>query len=429
MTFSVDEIFDATQYEPRQGKNAVISAINDSARAARAQYATIDANPSGSLPQSSGEVLAYQVATAEVPGNTPSGWFPVYRASDFHGKPVPPQSWHVPHWFVARNVNTLGGEGAAGKSLLAMQLAVSTALGTDWLGMAVERGGVLYLSAEDDIEEDHRRLDRIMKARRRELSELTGLLIADASGLDAVLAIPSPANGLMQPTHRFDELRRLIKRERPRLLVLDNLADVFGGDEIKKGHSRHFISMLRGLAIQFDLTVLLLAHPSQSGMASGKGTSGNVAWNNSVRSRLYLTRAVAKDGSECDPSIRELTVMKANYAANGQKLTLRYNDGCFDVVQAVENDVLNQQVDEAFLTLLTDFERANRNVSDSPGSNYAPKLFAEHQNANGFRKEQFRAALERLVTSGKIEVVKYGPQSSPKKRLAIVTNNLFEGSK
>ena len=65
---------------------------------------------------------------------------------------------------------------------------------------------------------------------------------------------------------------------RPRLLILDNLADIFGGDENARDLARQFVSLIRGLAIDLDCTVLMLSHPSLSGMASGRGASGSTAW-------------------------------------------------------------------------------------------------------------------------------------------------------
>jgi RecA-family ATPase len=55
---------------------------------------------------------------------------------------------------------------------------------------------------------------------------------------------------------------------------------VFGGDEINRSQVRKFVSMLRGLAIEYDCAVLLLSHPSLTGPNSGTGTSGSTAWNN-----------------------------------------------------------------------------------------------------------------------------------------------------
>src|ERR1019366_1480850 len=106
--------------------------------------------------------------------------------------------------------------------------------------------------------------------------------------------------------------------------------------------------------IEFDVTVLLLSHPSQAGLSSGSGMSGNTAWNNSVRSRLYFERRVNKfDGSEDDADIRVLTTKKANRAASGGKIVVRWCDGGFvRENQAADSRNINHDADRVFMTLL-----------------------------------------------------------------------------
>lgn len=106
-------------------------------------------------------------------------------------------------------------------------------------------------------------------------------------------------------------------------------ADIFGGNENVKGLARQFIGMIRHLAIAYDCAVLMLAHPSLSGMASGTGSSGNVAWNNSVRSRIYLKRQHDDLSEITDPDFRKLVSMKANYAPTGGEIGMRWELGRF----------------------------------------------------------------------------------------------------
>lgn len=250
------------------------------------------------------------------------------NAASLAGKPVPRQRWLVKDLIPASNVTLLSGDGATGKSLLALQAAVAVVTGGLWIGFKLEVGRALFVSAEDEIEELHRRLARMVPR----LETLDNLTIVPLAGKDAVLAAPMGRDGLLKETPLFTALRHIIEKHRPDFLVLDTLADLFGVDEIKKVHARQFIAMLRGLALDFDVTVLLLSHPSQSGMASGDGTSGNTAWNNSVRSRLYFERRIFKEGFksiEDDKDIRLLTTKKANRAASGGQIVVRYENGQF----------------------------------------------------------------------------------------------------
>ena len=339
------------------------------------------------------------------------------NAASLAGKQVPRQHWLVEDLVPEGNVTLLSGDGATGKSLLALQLAVAVATGGPWIGLKPQAGSVLFLSAEDETEELHRRLARIVP----KLDSLGQLTIIPLAGKDAVLSAPSGRDGLLKPTAIYTALRHLVDKHRPTLLVLDTLADLFGGDEIKKVHVRQFLNMLRGLAIEFDVTVLLLSHPSQAGLTSGSGMSGNVAWNNSVRSRLYFERRVNKfDGSEDDADIRVLTTKKANRAASGGKIVVRWRDGGFvRENQASDSRNINHDADRVFMTLLAQFEREERFVSDRPSAAYAPAVFAKHPKAEGMNKSVFQKAMDRLFDAGKIKVEEVGPASKRRRKIAI----------
>ena len=374
-----------------------------------------------------GEIVDEPPREAEAPrteneaSRRPAGPKPIeletINAASFAWKQVPRQHWLVEDLIPEGNITMLSGDGATGKSLLALQLAVAVATGGPWIGLKPQAGSVLFLSAEDETEELHRRLARIVP----KLDSLGQLTIVPLAGKDAVLSAPSGRDGLLKPTPIYTALRHLVDKHRPTLLVLDTLADLFGGDEIKKVHVRQFLNMLRGLAIEFDVTVLLLSHPSQAGLSSGSGMSGNVAWSNSVRSRLYFERRISKhDGSEDDADIRVLTTKKANRAAAGGKIVVRWRDGGFvRENQAVDSRNINHDADRVFMTLLAQFEREERFVSDRPSAAYAPAVFAKHPKAEGMNKSVFQKAMDRLFEAGKIKVEEVGPASKRRRKIAI----------
>ena len=345
-------------------------------------------------------------------------------AASLAWKQVPRQHWLVEDLIPAGNVTLLSGDGATGKSLLALQLAVAVATSGHWIGLRPEPGRALYVSAEDEIEELHRRLARIVP----KLETLGQLTFVPLAGKDAVLSAPG-RDGLLKPTPIYTALRHIVAKHRPALLVLDTLADLFGGDEIKKVHVRQFLNMLRGLAIEFDVTVLLLSHPSQAGLSSGSGMSGNMAWSNSVRSRLYFERRVNKfDGSEDDADIRVLTTKKANRAAAGSKIVVRWRDGGFvRENQASDSRNINHDADRVFMTLLAQYEREERFVSDRPSAAYAPAVFAKHPKAEGMNKSVFQKAMDRLFDARKIRVEEVGPASKRRRKIAIADAPEGEG--
>ena len=57
----------------------------------------------------------------------------------------------------ARGPQLYSGEGAVGKSLLDLMRSVAHVLGKSWLGKVTEPGPAIYLGAEDEKSELHRR--------------------------------------------------------------------------------------------------------------------------------------------------------------------------------------------------------------------------------------------------------------------------------
>lgn len=334
-----------------------------------------------------------------------------YSAASLKGKSVPPREWIVDGLVPDRNVTLFGGDGGTGKSLLALQLAVAVTAGCGWLGKGTSTGRAIFLSAEDDDDELHRRLDDILRATGRSYDDVEGLTLRSLAGEDALLAIEGQLS--LMETELFRELNALAVDENPALIVIDTLADVYPANENDRAKVRQFIGILRGLALKRRCAVILLAHPSLTGMASGTGASGSTAWNNSVRSRLYLSRIV-QDGYEPDPDTRVLTTKKLNSGRIGGEIGMTWRAGVFHAdAEPAGLDKLAQgaKAERVFLKLLAELTSQGRRVNASGGKTYAPNVFALHHDAEGCTKRGFAAAMERLLSTGKVIVSHSGPAS------------------
>ncbi|GGE04854.1 RecA-family ATPase [Gemmobacter megaterium] len=342
------------------------------------------------------------------PPASPGGRKSRFRsAAELDGKPIPPRCWLVPDLIPQHVVTALYGDGGTGKSLLAKQLAVAVVTGGKWLGRDVTSGPVVFLSAEDDDDELHRRFAAILDAEGRTFADLDRLTFRSLAGEDALLATLNPRSGVLRRSALYSELDAVIAEQHPALLVLDTLADLFPGNENDRAHVTQFVGILIGLAIRHDCAVLLLAHPSRSGLASGSGDGGSTAWNSKVRSRLFLHR-VFQGEEEPDPDFRVLSTMKANFGRKGTEIALRWRDGVFVADEAetgLDRSAQRSKAMRKFLELLRIYTEQGRDVNSRAGRYFAPTIFAAHPEAEGITKPAFADAMERLFTQGMIRDV------------------------
>jgi hypothetical protein len=249
-----------------------------------------------------------------------------FSASEFQEVEPPPRRWLVRDRVPIAAVTLLAGDGATGKTTIAMQLGVCVAADlSGWLtGIVEEHGPVLFFTAEEDKAEVHRRLRAIVD--HHSIPYPPDLYIYCADGLNPQLAAIAPRSRQLEPTAVYEALRLTLDQLRPKLLVLESSADLYGGDEINRMQVRLFVSYLRQLARDFDCAVILLSHPSVRGMADDSGTSGNTAWHNSVRARMYFKTLSETEGGS---HLRALEIKKNNYGPQGEIIKLHWQNGVF----------------------------------------------------------------------------------------------------
>lgn len=258
--------------------------------------------------------------------------FKTFTPASWQDKTPPAYDWMVEGAALSNTVSLISGDGGLGKSLLMQQLCTAAALGSSWLGMNVKRCKTFFLGCEDDADELWRRQERINKYYRCDMGDLDDMLMVSRAGEENSLFEFDRRTDWGEPTAVMEQLSYTVRQHGAQLVIIDTVADAFGGNEIVRSQVRRFITALRKFAISIQGTVILTAHPSNEGLTSGSGISGNRAWSNSVRSRLYLTRDTFKSGNQTvdgDPDIRWLKTMKSNYGPNGGKLKLRWQRGVF----------------------------------------------------------------------------------------------------
>jgi RecA-family ATPase len=304
-----------------------------------------------------------------------------------------------------------------------MQLAAAMQFDGDWLGARVTQGPALFITSEDDRDDAELNFRAILKAEGKSLAHCPGLHVLSLADRDACLAAAPNRLAALAATPLWFALERMVEKRRPKLLVLDALADLFGGEENVRRHVRGFIVLLKRLAKRLKLAVVLIAHPSLSGINTGSGLSGSTDWHNGPRARLYFDRVKDKDGAPLEGDRRTLTVMKIQYAREGAVFRLNRVDGRF-VYEGKDGGgapydraAAAAKAEAVFLRLLQSFDDQGRRVSTSKGANYAPAVFAAEDDAENLTKPALARAMSKLLKEKRIHIEIVGPPSRQREQL------------
>jgi RecA-family ATPase len=348
-----------------------------------------------------------------------------FDISELHGKEAPERRWLVPNLIPRGAATMLSGDGGVGKSLLAMQLMTAGILGTKWIGLDVPRFTSLGFFCEDDKAELHRRQQALNRHYGCQFDALKGVRWWPRVGRENVL-VRYGRDGHNAPprlSRGWSELEDSVRTNKVELIVIDTIADVFGGNENYRAEVRDFVGRMRDLARINDGAVLLMAHPSVSGQQSGTGLSGSTAWNNSVRARLYLTRPRNAPDEEGDA--RELRGMKSNYGTSGGKIKLRYERGVFvrddsgtGMVAAIEARVLAKK----FAELVAIANARKIDLSPKVSSTYAPNLIREMPEGKGLKRDALIRAMNDALADGLVRIEEEGRPSRRRQRLVKVSD-------
>ena len=330
--------------------------------------------------------------------------FPVADLTSWSRQPASPTPFYMAGHIPVGEVTLLTGAGGGNKSTFGQQLATCSAAGLPMLGVDVTPGSALYITAEDHDDRLHWMQEHICRALGVGMASLAGkLFLSSIRGrLNNELAT-FDADGRLQAREAFHLVRSTIEATNAKLLVLDNVAHLFAGNENDRGQVTAFINLLYQLCRDLGVTILLIAHRNKA----GDTYSGSTAWLNAVRSQLVIERP--EDSH--DPDARVMTIGKANYARPDQQLAFRWHDFALILDADLPADrraelsavIQGHAEDDAFLRCLAKATEEKRATSPNrTASNYAPRTFAAMTTGKGVTEAGYEAAMERLLHLGTI---------------------------
>ncbi len=410
------------EYRPPGRRNGQAAPLEDD------RFAPIDSVPEDDAnagPAPDGPVVA-------LPARTPLNW------ATLATKTPPRREWVIDGWLPAGEVTLLSGPGGTGKTGVCQALGSCVALGSDYLDAVPHARKVLMWAAEDDDNELWRRQTAICKWARTDIEEFQDRFILQSyHGSSVELAVP--IHNKVVGTAMLTELREQVGDYGVELVVLDNVARLYAGNENDRYQVSAFISLLAWAVKPTGAAVLLLGHPAK---AAGSEFSGSTAWEGAVRTRLYLgskhpdqqDKKGGEDDEEIpqDEGVRYLCKRKANYSTQDWR-RIKYIEGVMcpedhegrsKPAQLVSADYAKTIVLHAVRKLkeMGEFGTSSRS---SPG--YLPKLAKQYDLLANVAYSQFQMAMVELRKEGRLVMATVGQYSNRNPKPGLVEAGVTQG--
>lgn len=355
-------------------------------------------------------------APVDTKGRSPLRW------AELEPKDPPERQWAIPHWLGIGYMTLLAGPGGVGKTLLAQQLASALAIGDGWFEPVARPLKVLMWAGEDDHDELWRRQWKIAGTQGKLLRDYhPNLIIESFAGRDCSLV--EPVFGRLTPTKMMTELQEQVADYQADVVILDNVARLYGGDENVRHQVTQFVNWLSGACNAHHPTAqLLLAHPAKIG---GSEYAGSTAWEAAVRSRWFFGRTPPDDENPpTDDSVRYLSRRKSNYSGldsikmdfDNVRLVFRKSDG----EQEDNRSPSVKRMEFIILDFIKKMDSENTTCSHNKGRNNIASMMANSGTIGTHFKRMAQRVTEQLLSTGRICYGEHGGYANSRnKRLGL----------
>jgi len=169
----------------------------------------------------------------------------------------------------AGGILQLTGAGKAGKSMLLLNILFGIAAGRDSLGFGISKPRrVVYLNGENSSKTMQTRL-KLLKDYFCIDDEQAGLLRKNLLFVNGGFSIQKP--------EVMKDIQGNLKEIRPDVVVIDPLKNFYSGEEDRADDMRKFMTAVRDLMREFNLTVIIIHHTgkkqNENNLYSGRGSS------------------------------------------------------------------------------------------------------------------------------------------------------------
>jgi hypothetical protein len=349
------------------------------------------------------------------PAEPPIAW------ETLEGEP-PPRIWWIQDWFGPWPTLT-SGPGGAGKTRLWQMVGTALATGRPYLEAQCRPLKVLMWLCEESKDEVWRQQIAINAHFTLEMHSLGNLHIVPRMGLDNTLMALAFGQPLF--TALFEQLRQQVNDLKADVLVLDNLAQLFGGNENDRHQATYFVNAIAGLVRDRPFAPVMIGHTARS---HGSEFAGSAAWENACRMRWYLGPTLPDQKQEGDDEPVEadtvyLAKRKANYAAKDWR-KLKFEGGVLVPEETPPGDAgemfRNDAQERALIVAFNRLKMMGIQPTDAKNSpDYLPRQALAKALAGGQTHHDLSKAMHRLMTAGKLKRVQVGTYSNRNARYGL----------
>jgi RecA-family ATPase len=218
---------------------------------------------------------------------------------------IPHRRWLYGVDLVRGEITVQGAPGGAGKTSLAIGMAVSIAAGRDILEEKIWGANLktLYINAEDSGLEMKRRVWAFCLAHNVAEQDLDRLYVAgtdDARVQRLSFLRTTDKNSSVLDLDGFRGLEDLLSSVRPDLVVMDPLVALCGGGNINDNAAMSLVLRdLKRLAIRFDCAILVIHHTRKGGEpGSAEAISGAASIVNLARRAIMPVTMTREEATE-----------------------------------------------------------------------------------------------------------------------------------
>lgn len=216
---------------------------------------------------------------------------------------IPQRDWRANRMLIRHQVSALIAPGGTSKSSFTLTLAAHKALGVPFAGLGLKPGKTIVYNAEDDLNEQSRRLNAICVQYGFDFD-----LVASRVMLLSEEEFPLKLTESDPPTIKSDHVRKVIElASDPECdwIICDPLRNVISCDENDNIKMTYVMGCLKLLAKQADVAIMVVHHTKKpSGTVSYAGDANSAAGAasivNSCRIALTLTTATERDCEAMD---------------------------------------------------------------------------------------------------------------------------------